>query len=146
LLIGDAAHSTGGSLGQGANSALQDVVALSRCLDAATTSSDLGLEVDIDRAIESFSEGQVKEGLALWQLLQLPPKGAPWAAIYQVMQLALGGLGRIPGVGSLIALVASLLIVLYNFRTEEVDPEAHADFALTDSHAVLGNSSQGIFG
>ena len=32
VLLGDAAHSTGGSLGQGANSALQDVLALDRVL------------------------------------------------------------------------------------------------------------------
>ena len=35
IYIGDAAHSTGGTLGQGANSALLDVVALSKCLDTA---------------------------------------------------------------------------------------------------------------
>ena len=34
-LLGDAAHSTGGTLGQGANSALGDVVALSEALDEA---------------------------------------------------------------------------------------------------------------
>lgn len=68
VLLGDAAHSTGGTLGQGANSALMDVVALDRCLDA---SGD-----DIPTALRAFTRSQVPEGLALWELLRLPPSGS----------------------------------------------------------------------
>ena len=51
VIKGDSAHSTGGTLGQGANSALMDVVELDRCLE---THSD-----DIPKAIEAFSKKQV---------------------------------------------------------------------------------------
>jgi 2-polyprenyl-6-methoxyphenol hydroxylase-like FAD-dependent oxidoreductase len=51
VLKGDSAHSTGGTLGQGANSALMDVIELDRCLE---TYSD-----DIPKAIEAFSKKQV---------------------------------------------------------------------------------------
>jgi 2-polyprenyl-6-methoxyphenol hydroxylase-like FAD-dependent oxidoreductase len=77
LLLGDAAHSTGGTLGQGANSALMDVVALDACLDEA--GDDLG------RALPLFSNRQTVEGLALWKLLQLPPKGLI-GLLFAVMQ------------------------------------------------------------
>lgn len=51
LLMGDAAHSTGGTLGQGANSALMDVVALDKCLDETDN--------DISKALPLFSQRQV---------------------------------------------------------------------------------------
>jgi len=82
LLLGDAAHSTGGSLGQGANSALLDVVALDQCLDRYN-------DTDLPAALSLFSKQQVPEGLALWQLLQLPPAGVP-GAFYQLSQLLWG--------------------------------------------------------
>ena len=78
LLLGDAAHSTGGTLGQGANSALMDVVALDQVLDES--------QDDISKLHPLFSQRQVKEGLALWYLLQLPPKG-PWGLLYGLAQL-----------------------------------------------------------
>lgn len=86
LLMGDAAHSTGGSLGQGANSALQDVVALDQALD--------NCEDDLSRALVEYSAKQVKEGLALWQLLQLPPRG-PLGWCYQIVQVGLGLLSKL---------------------------------------------------
>ena len=101
VLLGDAAHSTGGTLGQGANSALLDVVALDKCLDAARD--------DISRAVSAFSAAQVKEGMALWALLQLKPKNLsfPWAPLYSLLQVwrglrvaaanaVLSGLKRLP--------------------------------------------------
>jgi 2-polyprenyl-6-methoxyphenol hydroxylase-like FAD-dependent oxidoreductase len=78
LLLGDSAHSTGGALGQGANSALLDVVALDQCLDAHN-------DADLAATLALFSQRQVPEGLALWQLLQLPPKG-PLGILYQLSQ------------------------------------------------------------
>jgi len=86
LLLGDAAHSTGGSLGQGANSALLDVVALDQCLDKYN-------DTDLPSALSLFSKRQVPEGLALWQLLQLPPAGVP-GALYQLSQLLWGFLSN----------------------------------------------------
>jgi len=78
VLLGDAAHSTGGSLGQGANSALLDVVALAEALQ--------GCMGDIPTAVTSYSESQVKEGKALLALLSLnsPRTGTNrlFAAIY----------------------------------------------------------------
>ena len=53
----------GGALGQGANAFLQDVVALDEVLDECND--------DLDAALPLFSKRQVKEGLALWSLLQL---------------------------------------------------------------------------
>lgn len=73
--------------GQGANSALLDVVALDQCLDDAND--------DLDMAMKLFSERQTPQGLALWQLLQLPPKG-PIGLVYQLTQVLFGLLGRIP--------------------------------------------------
>eukprot|EP01042_Synura_sphagnicola_P005277 gene5277-6731_t len=89
LLVGDAAHSTGGTLGQGANSALQDIVALDQCLDAT--------DDDLDRALPLFSERQVPEGLALWSLLQLPPPGLPGAVFSAIQAGRLFLSGRFPG-------------------------------------------------
>ena len=41
-----------------------------------------------DKAINSYSEKRVREGLALWQLLQLPPKqNALIAIMYQITQI-----------------------------------------------------------
>jgi len=98
LLLGDAAHSTGGALGQGANSALQDVVQLARCLEKCTLERSGEAEVDMPAVLKEFSSTQVAEGLALFQLLQLPPKG-PSGLFYQFVQLLLGALINIPGVG-----------------------------------------------
>lgn len=53
-------------MGQGANSALLDVLALDSSLDECND--------DLKAALPLFSRKQVKEGLALWSLLQLPPK------------------------------------------------------------------------
>ena len=52
LLMGDAAHSTGGTLGQGANSALMDVVALDKCLDETGD--------NLSQALPLFSQRQVR--------------------------------------------------------------------------------------
>lgn len=60
VLIGDAAHSSGGASGQGANSSLQDAVVLGQLL--ADSGDDLG------PALEEFSRIQVKEGHALLDL------------------------------------------------------------------------------
>jgi hypothetical protein len=67
----------GGTLGQGANSALMDVVALDACLDETKD--------DLNEALHLFSKRQVPEGLGLWKLLQLPGKG-PLGIMYRISQ------------------------------------------------------------
>eukprot|EP00438_Fugacium_kawagutii_P017559 Skav228547 [mRNA] locus=scaffold1887:531731:537935:+ [translate_table: standard] len=88
LLLGDAAHSTGGTLGQGANSALTDAVVL----DELLTTAERGTSVVQDVG-EEFSRLRQPEGLALWKLLQLPPKG-PWSLPYLATQFTTGFLSR----------------------------------------------------
>lgn len=106
LLIGDAAHSTGGTLGQGANSALMDVVALDKCLEECGD--------DVPTALKLFSARQVQEGLALWKLLQLPPKG-PLALLFQISQLMKGLLFKfLPIVGQPIQLLLSTTLVPFS--------------------------------
>ncbi|CAJ1326779.1 unnamed protein product [Effrenium voratum] len=89
LLLGDAAHSTGGTLGQGANSALQDAVVLDRLLEQASQEGSVVQELG-----EEFSRRQQPEGLALWKLLQLPPKG-PLSLAYLASQGLQGLLSRL---------------------------------------------------
>ena len=100
LLMGDAAHSTGGTLGQGANSALMDIVALDHCLDETND--------DLATALPLFSQRQTPEGLALWKLLQLPGKlKGPSKAGYQLSQILKGGVFTLVS-----ALLRSLLLPL----------------------------------
>ena len=86
VLMGDSAHSTGGSLGQGANSGLQDVLAFAKLLEAQ--------QDDLQRTLSAFSEQQSPEGLALWQLLQLPPRGL-WTFPYQIIQFFLNFINKL---------------------------------------------------
>ena len=59
VLVGDAAHATGGVSGQGVNSALYDSMMLANCLQQ---------EKSIKAALLSYSKQQVPEGLALYDL------------------------------------------------------------------------------
>ena len=88
MLLGDAAHSTGGTLGQGANSALADVVFLDQLLQK----HDAGTSVVKDIG-EEFSAARQPEGLALGKLLQLPPKG-PASFLYLASQGVAGLVSR----------------------------------------------------
>ena len=68
VLVGDAAHATGGVSGQGVNSALQDCVALADCIENNRN--------DLAQALLSYSERQVPEAKALYDLSFGPkPKG-----------------------------------------------------------------------
>jgi kynurenine 3-monooxygenase len=60
VLVGDAAHATGGVSGQGVNSALQDSVALSECIASSRH--------DLAAALLAYSVRQVPEGKALYDL------------------------------------------------------------------------------
>ncbi|KAG7364393.1 kynurenine 3-monooxygenase [Nitzschia inconspicua] len=60
VLIGDAAHATGGVSGQGVNSALQDCVVLAECIRSNRN--------NLENALLSYSKSQVLEGKALYDL------------------------------------------------------------------------------
>lgn len=90
---------------QGANSALQDVVALSALLEAHDARGASARDGSIVQAVgEAFSARQQPEGLALWELLQLPPKG-PLLFAYLAAQAAQGALA-----GATVALPPQLRI------------------------------------
>jgi len=65
-LVGDAAHATGASSGQGANSAMIDAVALSKCLRRHYDRNNK--RDSVQRALLAYSEEQVPEGIALYEL------------------------------------------------------------------------------
>lgn len=96
VLLGDAAHSTGGALGQGCNSALMDAVVFDELLAAMDPADDLAATVG-----PNFSAQQQPQGLALWQLLQLPPRGwlGPVYVAAQALQGACGPAARLLGRG-----------------------------------------------
>lgn len=68
VLLGDAAHSTGGVSGQGCNSALQDSAFLADELEAQGG--------DVRQALRAYSHSRVPEGQALLDLSLGPPEAA----------------------------------------------------------------------
>lgn len=64
VLVGDAAHATGGVSGQGLNSALVDAMVLADCLTTQATNSSISLK----ERLLSYSKRQVPEGKALYEL------------------------------------------------------------------------------
>eukprot|EP00439_Symbiodinium_sp_Y106_P073749 s239_g13.t5 len=64
VLLGDAAHSTGGASGQGCNSALQDAVVLAEILQKEVAAAGH----DVPEALALYSKKQVPEGHALLDL------------------------------------------------------------------------------
>jgi kynurenine 3-monooxygenase len=75
VLTGDAAHATGGISGQGVNSALMDSVVLAECIQENRD--------NVQRALLTYSQRQVPEGKALYDLSFGPKpsgfKGILWA-------------------------------------------------------------------
>ena len=69
-LCGDAAHATGGVSGQGVNSALVDAVVLAECIDQQFSHVTEGVETEkeLSAALLKYSQRQVPEGLALYDL------------------------------------------------------------------------------
>jgi kynurenine 3-monooxygenase len=75
VLVGDAAHATGGVSGQGVNSALMDSKVLLDCLTANYASNNK--HNSLSKALLEYSKKQVPEGKALYDLSFGPsPKGA----------------------------------------------------------------------
>ena len=73
-LVGDAAHATGGVTGQGCNSALVDSAVLADELEGSFKDGTLSKEAKIKAALLQYSQKQVLEGLALYDLA-FGPKG-----------------------------------------------------------------------
>ena len=75
VLLGDAAHSTGGASGQGCNSALQDAAALADLLlaEAAKAASP---DAVVGGALLRYSQQRVPEGQALLELSTGPSRTA----------------------------------------------------------------------
>lgn len=85
VLLGDAAHSTGGASGQGCNAALQDAVALADALEAAVAAGEAAADgeadevcgrLGVDEALATYSRSRVPEGHALLDLSVGPPRSA----------------------------------------------------------------------
>lgn len=85
VLVGDAAHATGGVSGQGVNSALQDCVALSDCIFASRH--------DLPAALLLYSTRQVPEGKALYDL-SFGPKPTGFKALVWAFRNARDALFR----------------------------------------------------
>lgn len=68
VLIGDAAHATGGVSGQGCNSALMDAKVLSDCLAKYSIMPVATKKEKLHTCLKSYSSKQVPEGLALFDL------------------------------------------------------------------------------
>jgi kynurenine 3-monooxygenase len=94
VLVGDAAHATGGVSGQGVNSALQDCVVLAECIGQNRD--------DLPNALLAYSQSQVPEGKALFDLSFGPKpsgfKALVWAFLNARDTLFRGrlGIGRPP--------------------------------------------------
>ena len=72
VIVGDAAHSTGGVSGQGLNSALMDVLVLDECLQQQMQNQSF----DLEASLVEYSMRQVPEGKALYELFFGPnPQG-----------------------------------------------------------------------
>ena len=82
VLLGDAAHATGGVSGQGVNSALVDARVLAESLRSATTTGTLG------DALLAYSTKQVPEGKALYDLSFGPkPEGVKKKLLWGIKNL-----------------------------------------------------------
>ena len=77
-ICGDAAHATGGVSGQGCNSALVDASVLVDCLEEAfsrNSSNEQSKSALVKEALLSYSQSQVPEGSALYELAIGPDSG-----------------------------------------------------------------------
>lgn len=68
VLVGDAAHATGGVSGQGCNSALIDAAVLADCLERHHFSDESGTAASMYQSLLEYSQKQVMEGRALYDL------------------------------------------------------------------------------
>ena len=109
VLVGDAAHATGGVSGQGCNSALVDSAVLADQLEesfrsTSTTTNSTDKEHKIQNALLKYSQKQVPEGLALYDLAfgQRSDKNgwkSIWISLNSLLDTIFGGkfgIGRPP--------------------------------------------------
>uniref|UniRef100_A0A0G4HWW1 FAD-binding domain-containing protein n=1 Tax=Chromera velia CCMP2878 TaxID=1169474 RepID=A0A0G4HWW1_9ALVE len=101
VLIGDAAHATGGSQGQGANSAALDCMAFGELLDKfrAEGLHGSGKGLDFQRLASEFSARQTKEGHALLQLLQVESLPFPWSILFFFREAFRSVISKVPVLG-----------------------------------------------
>ena len=102
VLLGDAAHSTGGASGQGCNSALGDAAALATLLEREAEAAAGATEAAIASALRAYSSQRVPEGQALLELSIGPSKPGPLRKALGALSTAVGavlnrfGLGEPP--------------------------------------------------
>lgn len=89
VLLGDAAHGTGGGTGQGLNAALMDTVYLVDCLLEHYRKIDNCKEDDersslLRQALLAYSQCAVPEGTALYDLACPPKRNGKFAALKQI--------------------------------------------------------------
>jgi kynurenine 3-monooxygenase len=128
-LVGDAAHATGGVTGQGCNSALVDSAALAdelyRCLTDESSVS-LTKEQKIGKALVAYSQKQVPEGQALFELAFGEPNETAnlwlkiWIRINSLVDSVFGGKFGI-GRPSLQKLLTTTLIPFSTIRRDRGD-------------------------
>jgi kynurenine 3-monooxygenase len=128
-LVGDAAHATGGVTGQGCNSALVDSAALAdelyRCLTDESSVS-LTKEQKIGKALVAYSQKQVPEGQALFELAFGEPNETAnlwlkiWIRINSLVESVFGGKFGI-GRPSLQKLLTTTLIPFSTIRRDRGD-------------------------
>eukprot|EP00899_Mesostigma_viride_P025613 jgi/Mesvir1/6236/Mv00914-RA.1 len=92
LILGDAAHSSGGTTGQGCNASLQDAAAFNDILDRTGG--------DLDKALTLFSQERVPEGDALLELaMGRRPRNPILAVLYFLTVVIRFLIHRIPVIG-----------------------------------------------
>ena len=90
VLLGDAAHSTGGASGQGCNSALGDAAALATLLEREAEAAAGATEGAIASALRAYSSQRVPEGQALLELSIGPSKPGPLRKALGALSTAVG--------------------------------------------------------
>ena len=145
VLVGDAAHATGGVSGQGVNSALVDAAVLADCLTQHYDSSNK--QKSLGRALLAYSQRAVPEGKALYDLSfgprptsTLGKLGVAFASARDTIFKGRFGIGQKPIQTILTTSLRSFADIRRDRGRfyEEIFPEqAHWDKTLADLDATL---------